>query len=67
MSEKSLANAHRRIADAEHRVERMMLDQADDVSDPADMRQRAHEISANARDHEKSAKRIERRAERSGG
>lgn len=62
MSENPLAAAHRRIAEAEHRLEQRMLDQADSVPDPEKMKRRAHSISESARAHERAADRIEKRA-----
>jgi len=64
MGDNWLADAHRRIADAEHAVERRMLDQAEAVPDPEHMRRRAHAISEKAREHEDTADRIEQRAQR---
>ncbi len=64
MGDNWLADAHRRIADAEHAVERKMLDQSEAVPDPEHMRRRARAVSENAREHEKGADRIEQRAQR---
>ncbi|MGY1595181.1 hypothetical protein ACI79D_24670 [Geodermatophilus sp. SYSU D00708] len=63
MGDNWLADAHRRIADAEHAVERKMLDHAEAVPDPENMRDRAHAISDNAREHDQTADRVEQRAE----
>jgi hypothetical protein len=41
-----------------------MLDQAEAVPDPEQMRRRARAVSENAREHEKTADRIEQRAQR---
>ena len=57
-----LADAHRRIAEAEHALEQRMLEQADGVPDPEHMRRRAHSISENARVHDEAADRVERRS-----
>ncbi|MDP9460997.1 MAG: hypothetical protein M3Q22_12410 [Actinomycetota bacterium] len=59
-----LADAHRRIAHAEHAVERKMMGQPEAVPDPEHMRRRARVVSENARQHEKTAGRIEQRAQR---
>ena len=59
MGEKSLADAHRRIADAEHALERKMLELADAMPDPQHMRRRARSISENARVHDAAADSIE--------
>jgi hypothetical protein len=58
-----LAEAHRRLAEAERSLERRMLEQAEALRDPENMRQRARAISRNARKHEEMADRIERRSD----
>ncbi|MGY1624800.1 hypothetical protein ACI789_21555 [Geodermatophilus sp. SYSU D00965] len=63
MGDQWLADAHRRIADAEHAVEQKMLDHADAVPDPEHMRRRARAISDNAREHDQTADRVEQRAQ----
>ena len=49
------------MADAEHGVERSMLDQADAMPDPEEWRRRAGSLSENARKHDAAADRIEER------
>lgn len=61
MSEKPLAEAHRRIADAEHSLEQGMLERADRTPDPEHTRRRARSISENARVHDRAADRIDER------
>jgi hypothetical protein len=59
VSKKRLAEAHRRLGEAEHDVERRMLDQADHVPDPEHMRERAHRISEVGERHLAAARRLE--------
>jgi len=53
-----LATMHRVIGEAEHGVERRMLDQADRLPHPETVRERAHEISARADRHLADARRL---------
>lgn len=61
---KPLADAHRRLAEAERGVERMILDRAEGLPDPERARRRARSFSDNARVHEMCADRIDKRAEK---
>jgi anti-anti-sigma regulatory factor len=66
VSEKPLAQAHRRIADAEHTVERHMIEQAQRTRDPDETRRRAVGISRSAERHRKVADEIDGRDSGSG-
>jgi hypothetical protein len=59
VSKKRLAETHRQLGEAEHAVERRMLDQADNVPDPEHMRERAHRISESGDRHLAAARRLE--------
>jgi len=61
---KRLAKAHRLVAQGEHGVERRMLEHADALPDPEEVRERAHSLSRNADRHLDEAERLEEQAER---
>jgi len=63
VSEKSLADAHHRISDAEHAVERKMRRRAEAMPDPEHMQRRARSIVKKTRGHDRAAERIEKRTE----
>jgi hypothetical protein len=60
---KPLAHAHRALADAEHSIEEKLLDEADVLPDPEQVRRRARSLSENARGHDRAADRIDERGE----
>ena len=51
MNEKPLAAAHRQVGKAEHAVEEQLLQHADPLPDPDQVRRRAHTLSKNADKH----------------
>jgi hypothetical protein len=53
-----LAEAHRRLGTAEHRVEERMLHHAEDVTEPEQMREGARAISASGDRHLVEAERL---------
>jgi hypothetical protein len=57
------ADAHRRIAEREHEVERRMHAVAPDLSDPKRFAEDARDISRRATEHEKAADRIDKSEE----
>jgi hypothetical protein len=59
VSRKRLAENHRLIGDQEHAVERRMLRQADQLPDPAHMRERARAVSGSADRHLEEAQRLD--------
>ena len=59
VSKKRLADAHRRLGEAEHTVERHLLDQATNVPDPEYTRERAYRISKRGDRHLLEAQRLD--------
>jgi hypothetical protein len=64
MGKDPLADAHRQLADAEHSLERELLDEADASAVPERVRQRARSISEDACLHDEVADRIDDRTRR---
>ncbi|MGY1603522.1 hypothetical protein [Geodermatophilus sp. SYSU D00815] len=63
MGEKPLVEAHRQLADAEHSLERELLDEAEDSTDPDHVRRQARAISTRADVHDQVAERMAHRPE----
>ena len=59
VSKKGLADAHRRLGEAEHTVERHMLEQAINVPDPEYTQERAYRISKRGDRHLSEARRLD--------
>jgi hypothetical protein len=56
-----LADAHRRVAEREHRVEERMKHVAPETSNPESTREAADEISARADEHLETAEHLDAR------
>ncbi|WP_454555378.1 hypothetical protein [Geodermatophilus nigrescens] len=53
-----MARAHRRVGEAEHRVEEALLRRADNASAPPELKAQAHRISRRADRHLDHARRL---------